>query len=184
MPPNTYEVPQTTPPTSADVPELADVVLDMKVLAELAPADIRARLPALPVAYARWIRDQRDRIDDPAEGLEEYRDVAEAAMDTCVRALARIRAGLDLLARDPQAAEAFRYMNRAMWLQRTRSLFAEQRRRGEKVDLTAIDVPGNRSWRPFQLAFILINLPGITDLAHDDRSSNPSAITDLLWFPT
>jgi hypothetical protein len=144
----TYEVPQTTPPTSADVLELADVVLDMKVLAELAPGDIPARLAALPDAYARWIRKQRDRIDDPAEGLEDYRDVAEAAMDTCERALARIRAGLGRLARDPQAAEAFPFMNRAMWLQRTRSLFAEQRRRGEKADLAAIDVPGNRSWRP------------------------------------
>jgi hypothetical protein len=180
----TYEVPQTTPPTSADVPELADVVLDMKVPAELAPGDIPARLAALPDAYARWIREQRDRIDDPAEGLEEYRAVAEAAMDTCERTLARIRAGLDLLARYPQAAEAFRFMNRGMWLQRTRSLFAEQRRRGEKAFLAAIDVPGNRSWRPFQLAFILINLPGITDLAHDARSPHPSAIADLLWFPT
>ena len=104
-------------------PALADVVLDMKVLAELAPSDIPARLAALPEAYARWIREQRDRIGDPAEGLEDYRDVAGAAMDACERALARIRAGLDLLTRDPRAAEAFRFMNRAMWLQRTRSVF-------------------------------------------------------------
>src|SRR5205814_1597440 len=82
----------------ADVPELVAVVLDMKVLAELAPADVPARLAALPDAYARWIHEQRDRITDPAEGLEEYRDVAGAAMDACERTLVRIRAGLDLLA--------------------------------------------------------------------------------------
>ena len=42
----------------------------------------------------------------------------------------------------------------------------------------------NRSWRPFQLAFILLNLPSLTDLHHPDRSAEPSAVADLLWFPT
>ena len=35
------------------------------------------------------------------------------------------------------------------------------------------------SWRPFQLAFILINLPGIADPKHSDRE-----VVDLLFFPT
>jgi len=34
-------------------------------------------------------------------------------------------------------------------------------------------------WRPFQLAFILLNLPGLQDPLHDDRE-----IVDLLFFPT
>jgi len=33
-------------------------------------------------------------------------------------------------------------MNRAMWLQRVRSLDAERVRRGETSDLATIDVPG------------------------------------------
>ena len=45
-------------------------------------------------------------------------------------------------------------------------------------------MPGNRSWYPFQLAFILLNLPGITKLDHPDRSEGPEAMADLLWFPT
>src|SRR5438067_4114573 len=45
-------------------------------------------------------------------------------------------------------------------------------------------MPENRSWRPFQLAFILLNLPALTDLHHPDRSADASAIADLLWFPT
>ena len=45
-------------------------------------------------------------------------------------------------------------------------------------------MPGNRSWRPFQLAFILLNLPGITKLDHNDRTGGAEAIADLLWFPT
>jgi hypothetical protein len=35
------------------------------------------------------------------------------------------------------------------------------------------------NWRPFQLAFILLNIPALSDRLHPDRS-----ICDLLWFPT
>lgn len=34
-------------------------------------------------------------------------------------------------------------------------------------------------WRPFQIAFILVNLSGLADAEHSDRE-----IADLLWFPT
>src|SRR5581483_8873485 len=47
-----------------------------------------------------------------------------------------------------------------------------------------LDVPENRSWRLFQIAFIMLNLPGITQLDHDDRSESSNAVADLLWFPT
>ena len=57
-------------------------------------------------------------------------------------------------------------------------------RRGEEPDFAAIDVPANRSWYPFQLAFILLNLPGITQLDHPERSESPDAVADLFWFPT
>jgi Helicase conserved C-terminal domain len=75
-------------------------------------------------------------------------------------------------------------MNRAMWQQRVHALYAEQKRRGETETLESIDIPKNRTWRTFQLAFILLNLPSITDLAHPDRIHPTQAVADLLWFPT
>ena len=75
-------------------------------------------------------------------------------------------------------------MNEAMWQQRIHTLHAEQKRRGQHVTLEDVDKPENRSWRPFQLAFILLNLPALTDLHHPDRSADVSAVADLLWFPT
>ena len=42
--------------------------------------------------------------------------------------------------------------------------------------------PKNRSWRPFQLAFVLLNLPSLTDPEDDERSE--PGLVDLLWFPT
>ena len=76
-------------------------------------------------------------------------------------------------------------MNRAMWLQRTHSLYSEQVRRGGQPDFDKdIDVPANRTWYPFQLAFILLNLPGISKFDHPDRSDEQTALADLLFFPT
>ena len=94
------------------------------------------------------------------------------------------RGGADLLETDDQVAEAFQFMNRAMWLQRTHSLFSEGVRRGRDIDYNDVDIPDNRSWYPFQLAFILLNLPGITKFDHPERSESPEAVADLLWFPT
>ncbi|NJM00330.1 MAG: hypothetical protein HC924_16740 [Synechococcaceae cyanobacterium SM2_3_2] len=75
-------------------------------------------------------------------------------------------------------------MNQAMWQQRIHTAYAEHRRRGEDLTLETIDVPTGRSWYPFQLAFILLNLPSTTDLNHPDRCHPTEAIADLLWFPT
>lgn len=179
-----YEVARTDAPTPDDVPELVDLTLDMKDLAETPALRLADRLLTLPASYASWIETQRARIDTRTGGLDGRGDVARAAIERCERALTRMREGITLLAHDDKAAEAFRFMNRSMWLQRTHSLYAEERRRKGTRTLAEIDIPDNRRWRPFQLAFILINLPGITDLAHHDRSSGADAVADLLWFPT
>lgn len=177
-----YEVPQTTPPTIAEIPGLAGLVLDMKELAEI--SDLSAALSSLTTAYADWISQQTAKISDPASGLTDYQDAAKTAMGNCDRTLQRIQAGIDLLQTDTNAAEAFRFMNRAMWQQRIHSIYAENKRRGEDIEIEKIDIPKNRTWRPFQLAFILLNLPSITQLDHIERCHPTEAIADLLWFPT
>jgi hypothetical protein len=186
-----YEVPKTTPPRTEDAGEnpafakLKGLVLDMKVLAEANPKQYRSMLQPLLDAYEDWIDREEKRIADPSEGLASFKAVAQQAIARCRTTLERIEAGLDLLEHDGKAAQAFQFMNRAMWLQRTHSIFAEQVRRGdEKPDFAQIDIVGNRSWYPFQLAFILLNLPGITNFDHPERSEAPAAVADLLWFPT
>ena len=180
----TYEVPVTTPPTAEDVPALADLVLDMKSLAAMSEAELIRTLRVVPSAYKAWIAKERVRMEDPAEGLAPYKQVAIDAINACDLACTRIESGIHLLAEDGNAMRAFRFANEAMWHQRVHSLLAEAKRAGRAVTLEAIDVPENRSWRPFQLAFIILNLPGVTQLDHPERSDSPSAVADLLWFPT
>lgn len=179
-----YEVPKVTPPSSEEIPKLAGLVLDMKELAEMPTSELRAKLEPLTLAYEAWIEEQRELLKDPQSGLTEFGDVAQAAIGNCSHTLKRIREGLTLLETDSKAVDAFQFMNRAMWQQRVHSIFAERRRRGESIDLASVDIEKNRTWFPFQLAFILLNLPSITDLQHEDRCHETDAIADLLWFPT
>ncbi len=178
-----FEVARETPPSAQEIPQLAGLALDMQQLGELPAADAVLRLLPLVEAYREWIETQQLEVLR-ASDLAPHRAAAQVALDGCRSACQRIRAGIELLGRDVVAAEAFRFMNRAMAQQRVRSVLAERRRGGEPFDLGTIDVPANRSWYPFQLAFILQCLPGLTDLAHPDRSDSGDAIADLLWFPT
>jgi Helicase conserved C-terminal domain len=187
----TYEVPKNTPPRPDDAEinpafaKLEGMILDMKSLAESNLKQFRPKLKPLVEAYRDWIKREEERIADPSEGLSHFKYVAQQTIARCRTAMKRIEDGLDLLDSDDKAAQAFQFMNRAMWLQRKHSLFAERVRRGdEKPDMGMIDIPENRSWYPFQLAFVLLNLPGITKFDHPERSESPEAIADLLWFPT
>lgn len=179
-----YEVPQTTAPTAEDLPRLAQLVLDMQQLAESKISDLPEMLTPLVIAYEHWIAEQTDRITDLASGLATYQEAAQTAMDNCKQTLERIEYGIALLQSDSKAAQAFQFMNHAMWQQRIHSIYAEQKRQGKEVELVDVDTSKNRTWRPFQVAFILLNLPSITQLEHPDRCHPTNAIADLLWFPT
>jgi hypothetical protein len=186
-----HEVPRTAPPTEKDAEDnpafgkLTGLVLDMKELAEADAKKLPKMLGALVTAYQEWIDGEAQKLNDPGEGLSQFGDAPRVAIENCEETLKRIEAGLKLLQTDTQALEAFLFMNRAMWLQRTHSIFAEQVRRGAQPDFDKdIDLPQNRSWRPFQIAFILLNLPGVTKLDHAERAEGPEAIADLLFFPT
>jgi hypothetical protein len=180
----TYEVPVTTPPTAQDNPALGAVVLDMRQLTEMPDAELLQSLRALTEAYADWIATNQARVDSGTDGLDDYQGPAREAMDACRQARTRIEAGIALLETDTQALRAFRFANRAMWQQRIHALLSERRRAGVASTLEELDQPANRSWRPFQLAFVLLNLPGVSLLDHPDRGESAAAVADLLWFPT
>jgi hypothetical protein len=179
-----HEVARQTAPTQDEEPKLRDVVHDMKELAESSTPELVATLERLAAAYADWIARQRARIGQLAARLGGFEQDAKSALDSCENALSRMRAGISLLSEDAHAADAFRFANRAMWLQRVHTVYAERRRQGRDLALEDVDVPGNRRWRTFQLAFVLLNLPGVTKLDHPERTDPSHAIADLLWFPT
>ncbi|MHB8900295.1 MAG: hypothetical protein ACYC6Y_16215, partial [Thermoguttaceae bacterium] len=147
--------------------QITDVELSMEALGGLADgADAKAKLGNIVPQYRAWIDKQRTAsVSLPTRRKETAKELlgrAEIAAD-------RIEQGITLLS-DPECLEAFRIANRTMAL-------AAKRRQGvmSGKDPNAI----TPAWRPFQLAFVLMNLPGIADPTHADRN-----VVDLLFFPT
>jgi hypothetical protein len=147
--------------------------LDMESLATArSGADVFGALNPLLDQYAAWIADRRAEAPSLPVVL---RPKASEHLDDCEEALARIRAGLQLVASDTLTLEAFQFANRAMMLQRRKSVEAANYQKGKG---RVFDGPPP-AWRPFQIAFILLNLQGLVKPESVDRE-----IVDLLWFPT
>lgn len=144
-----------------------NVVFGMDALAALAREDgpaLQAALTPLVTGYQQWADGQRAAATAPdlASASQRARTAATliAAQD---EARERIAAGIALLAEDAQVRLAFEIANRAV---------ADATRARRPTDTTP-------AWRPFQLAFILLNLSGMADKCHPDRD-----MADLLFFPT
>lgn len=144
--------------------DFPDVVLTMRDLARLEGDALRNALFPLVEAYENWIAEQRDI---PLERDTQNR-TREGLLGEAKKAKSRIAEGIELLTKNPQALRAFQFTNQAM-----------------DVALCQADRQGryggdaHPTWRPFQLAFLLMNLPGIVDPRHDDRK-----LAELIYFPT
>ena len=141
---------------------LIDVAeFNMLKLAKLAedPAQLAASLSGFPENYAEFISSQGHAASTITS--HSRREVAQELVEKQREAWSRMRNGIELLKTDAAAIEAFRAMNL--------SINSYLEKRGVM----------NAKWRPFQLAFILLNLDGLSDPTHDDRKT-----VDLLFFPT
>ncbi|MFO0646577.1 MAG: DISARM system helicase DrmA [Polyangiales bacterium] len=130
-----------------------------------APATLRSALDPLLVAW-------RSFIDDAARtsGLtDDRRSVALGLCDDAHAASRRVEEGIRCL-EDPVVFECFTAMNRA--------IAASMRQRDGRYAAKGAE-GATPTWRPFQLAFILLNLSGIVAPSHPDRRR-----VDLLYFPT
>ncbi|AXL93587.1 helicase [Streptomyces sp. CB09001] len=188
-----YDVPATTAPTAGEQDLLRGLELGMDELAALAVPSRRAELSAAlaPLAdgYGTWLEQQRAKARSLPDDLRASADVAiDQALDICDR----ITLGIDRLVADDTALKAFRFANRAMALQRRNTAIATARA-GREDDHASyreaydqIHAQGKQaaSWRPFQLAFVLLNLDSLGRPGHPHRGTGREALVDLLFFPT
>ncbi len=147
--------------------EMKGVELSMDRLAALSDGNhARESLQPIVAEYRAWIVRQEGQT--PATPLRR-KETGQELLSRARGAATRIEKGIARL-NDPDCLEAFRVANRAMATAARRRLGVMQGKTAESVDPT---------WRPFQLAFLLMNLPGIADPTDLDRE-----VVDLLFFPT
>lgn len=177
----THEVTRMEAPEPSQTPGMEGLELDMKVLADLEKGSFTQALMPLVRSYGLWIRTLEE---EQGKDLRPYLEDAKNALSKCHQNLERIKTGIELLDQDENAAKAFKFANQAMADQRIRTIFSRNERQGKQIKIEEIDVPSNRSWRPFQLAFLLLTLPEMVDPTHANRSDRDQNLVDLLWFPT
>jgi len=142
----------------------------MEALAQAADADgsaLAKALAELPSLYRQWIDAERHKLTSFPPRRRETGERLISEMETAKN---RITEGIQLLAQNPKARAAFRFMNLAV------AMAARRRTAGAFGDPHASPEP---QWRPFQLAFILLNVSGLVERTRADRE-----IADLLFFPT
>ncbi len=136
------------------------VELSMQALGLLdSSAAVRSALDPLVAEYRDWIQ-KRKASSATLDG--RHKETAEELLRLAGIAADRIEHGINVLASDSDALDAFRVANRAVARALTQRLEIQ-----------------DPAWRPFQLAFILLNLPGIANPSDSHRET-----VDLLFFPT
>lgn len=126
-------------------------------------SDVCDAMTAFADVYSNWIDETLETRVDTFSG-----DQAEAAkrnLSRCREASHRIKEGVDYLRVNSDAWRAFTLANAAM----DRQANFEVKR----------DRKGPLTWRPFQLAYFLLVIKGLSDPDNPGREC-----VDLLWFPT
>lgn len=169
--------------------EIPDLSLSMERLADPESNQAIELCERLAEAYRVWIEAEEERVDNPNVVPPAFRDVASQNLAFCKSGLSRIQRGIDLLKKDDQVRLVFSLANEAMYLQQAHYELASRSIRewlfkDNSLQLSRpYQVPDysrkNAQWRPFQLAFLLMNLESVAYEESNDRS-----IVDLIWFPT
>ena len=143
--------------------------------------------------YRVWINGLKTLRKELAA---EYKITADRHISNCETCLSRMEKGVDLLEQNENVRIAFQYMNLAMLMQQLHYNLPLQRWEEDDNNgirlINPVNLPvvtdrntwwGDKSrygrWRPFQLAFVLMNLRSMYD-----RDCNERGIVDLIWFPT
>jgi hypothetical protein len=171
--------------------EVPGLHLSMAVLADTHNATGLDLCDRLAAEYLSWIERQSAVVEDPAFPAA-HRATAHRHLQQCRDCHRRIVDGIQILRTNRDAQQAFAWMNEGMLLQQLHYDLATNHRRtwttrsgvlALQRDYREPDVAtppkGKGRWRPFQLAFILMNARSLTDRRHMER-----ATVDLIWFPT
>jgi hypothetical protein len=170
--------------------QLEGIPLRMKEISEGNAEEIAAICDMLCQKYAAWI----DVTEKKSEQLKtKHSEAAARHLSECRKALKRMNEGVAQLKSDSKILQAFRWANEAMLEQQKRYKISTDFKREwvplsngntklreefSMPDFAALDIKIGE-WRPFQLAFILMNIAGASNQHSADRE-----IVDLIWFPT
>jgi len=172
-----------------DFPKDLQDITELKKLSvwtDLSKAEIIKKLTTFAHKYQDWITEQKT-----TNTTETHRPIFEKIISQQEDTLNRLVKNISFLEANEIAFKSFKLANTAMYIQ---MLISQKKLFGEKgIDLSEmnpeVDYDNldffrlssfNPKYRPFQLAFFLLNIESLIDSDSQDRND----LVDLLWFPT
>ena len=165
--------------------------LSMKYLSDLNDVSRAEKIESLNKlidTYSIWIKE----IEKNSECLaDRYKETAAVNITECKKVRDRMLEGINTLLSDDNAYIAFELANRAMFMQRVHIQLQQDTSDVDRYSDDGVieerlqnlnyydENDSNCRWRPFQLAFMLMDIDSIVNDNHPDRD-----IVDLIWFPT
>lgn len=137
-------------------------------------------------SYHKWILQMNSKGNP----------IGQENIERCENDYLRIKNNINEFLNDSEKIKIFRLMNTAMFMQlwHSKSNNREQVRSDQeelsfdyykkKALDTTIFSGVVAAWRPFQLAFILLNLDGVFQSKNDPKWDKRNELVDLVWFPT
>jgi len=197
------EVPSMDFNLNKEKSKVPDFVLSMKQLSDLGDHNKTEVLSGLSIFVSEY-NDWIDELSQQTFTDEMMQKTASLHITNCRTSYERMVAGISILESDPLAWDAFRIANRAMYMQRIHLLIQSalsdkdrydgdeelevileelEYNNAEETMLNLIPNFKDPTWRPFQIAFLLMSVKSmILDNPEDNNSERD--IVDLIWFPT
>lgn len=182
-----FETPSITPDIQRE--DGSDLKISMAKLAGLVDGDngIDSILELVRL-YESWIAKKYLELSNLGN---EYRSAGKINMQSCVRCVNRMKAGINYLLKDPIGLKAFQFANYAVLLQQLRGR-REPRHVHFDSDLKKLNFaepyqeinlltpPQNLgNWRAFQIGFLLSAIESTANGSSSERET-----VELIWFPT
>lgn len=175
-------------------------ILSLKFLSDLSTVSTKDKhkaLESLISVYEFWIDNLKEEAKKGSLS-EKFDNIAAKHIKMCEEAAARMREGIKCLLNNSDAMKAFELANRAMLMQmKHRKIVQEVPDKEEptgtpykRVDYSQMDIEYKEFiWRPFQAAFFLMNIRGLTDTEpleqiEQNEYERDRDIVDIIWFPT
>lgn len=163
----------------------------LSIYSDASDAEIISELKKFVLYYRDWIAAAASKITDSKD-----KPFALENLSKCEADMKRMFSNIEnILESTPENLYCFRLMNSAMFMQLWHNVPNNQKQIREEDPVINPKFYSNAndeifakgqhaSWRPFQLAFILLNLDGIIQNPKDEGWKNRNELVDLVWFPT
>ncbi len=139
--------------------------------------EIIDNLRLLTSSYSEWI----EAIEQESKALpSNLQNIAAKHVEKCKDSLTRMLNGIEIVSKNDDVFRAFQHANEAMLMQRSHTRLQNTKSfADENVSMPESYRNEKDEWRPFQIAFIIMNLVSMSDTDSSERD-----IVDLIWFPT